>query len=252
MSASRRLGVMAGDRVVGEPAQQIEVVGRPGVLETPHPQMTARNPGQHRARQQRLPLDRRPGRDDRQRAGGGNAERKHRLADDVLPQHRTDNGQAVPAAGEGRPSAALQMQIAQVSGRVDEFTEQQRPAVTQPRRVVAELVPGVGLRDRGRITGDGRAEQQVQSVRAAQPVGVDAEFDGQRLVQHQQVRRRGRGGLRRQCHLAEFAGETTGQGDGRGRGNTHVIEPTSAAGRHRAVGEPLSRVSHGSSNCVDH
>ena len=44
------LGVVPGDRVVGEPAQQVGVAGGAGVLEAADPQVAARDPGQHGAR----------------------------------------------------------------------------------------------------------------------------------------------------------------------------------------------------------
>ena len=60
VSASRGVGVVPGDRVVGEPAQQVDVAGGPGVLEAAHPQMAAGDPGEHGAGQQGLPAHRRP------------------------------------------------------------------------------------------------------------------------------------------------------------------------------------------------
>ena len=50
----RGAGIVAGDRVVGEAAQQVDVAGGPGVLEAAHPQVAARDPGQHGPGQQGL------------------------------------------------------------------------------------------------------------------------------------------------------------------------------------------------------
>ncbi len=49
---------------------QIDVPGTGGVLEAAHPQVTARDPGQHRTVQPGLALHRPAGRDDGQRPGG--------------------------------------------------------------------------------------------------------------------------------------------------------------------------------------
>ena len=62
-----------------------------------------------------------------------------------------DRGQPVAAAGEGRSPGTLQMQIPQPPVGARQLTEQQRPAVAQLRDEAAELMPGVGLRDRGEI-----------------------------------------------------------------------------------------------------
>ena len=81
-------------------------------------------------------------------AGGGDAQRVHRLADDVLAQHRADRGQAVAAARERRGARTLQVQVANGPVRADELAEQQCASVAQARDEAAELVPGVGLRHR--------------------------------------------------------------------------------------------------------
>ena len=106
-------GVVARDRVVGEAPEQVEVVGGPGVLEGADAQVAARHPGQHGAGQHGLALHGATGRHDGEAAGRGDAEGVHRLADDVLAQHRADSGQAVAAAGERRTPRALEVQVAE-------------------------------------------------------------------------------------------------------------------------------------------
>ena len=131
-----------------------------------------------------------PGRDDGQRAGGRDAEGVHRLADDVLAQHRPDRGQPVAAARERRAARALEVQVAQPPVGVGELAEQQRAAVAEPRDEAAELVPGVGLRDRGGAAGHPAPTSSAEPSRAAQPVRVEAELGGERLVEGEQPRRR--------------------------------------------------------------
>ena len=83
-----------------------------------------------------------------ERSGGGHAERSHGLANDVFAEHRAEGRFAIAAAREWRPARTLQLQIAARTVHVDDFAEQQRPAVTELRRESTELVAGVGLRQR--------------------------------------------------------------------------------------------------------
>ena len=215
MLGLRGAGVVPGDRVVGEAAQQVDVAGGPGVLEAADPQVAARDPGEHGSRQQGLAAHRAPGRHHGEGAGRGDAEGVHRLADDVLAQHRADRGQAVAAARERRAPGALEVQVAKVAVGVDELAEQQRAPVAQTRGEPAELVPGVGLRHRGGAAGDEVADQQPQAVGAAQPGRVEAELGGQRLVEHEQPRVGSLLGLPGNGHLRKLAGEAVVEGDGR-------------------------------------
>ena len=110
------------------------------------------------------------------------------------------------------------MQVATATVGIGQFTQQERTAVTQSRGVKAELVTGIGLGHRRRPLRDQSAGQQPQTVGAPQPVGVQAQFCGQRLVERQQPRV---GGLRRlpgNCQLGEFRGEAGVQREGRGGG----------------------------------
>ncbi len=109
---------------------------------------------------------------------------------------------------------------------VDEFAEQQRPAVAQAGNVAAELVSGVCLRHRRRPIGDQVADEQSQPVRPAQPRGVEAEFGGQRLVEDEQTRVGGGVGLPPDGQLRQFAREAVAQGDGRIGCNAHATQTT--------------------------
>ncbi len=157
--AGRRVGVVACDRVVDQAAKQVEVAGGAGVLEAADAQVARGDPGEHRSGQHRLALDRTAGRHHGQGSGGRHAERVHRLADDVLAQHRSDCREAVTAASERRPTRPLEVQVASRSVDVDEVAEQQRAAVAEARREATELMAGVDLRHRHRTIGHTVAHQ---------------------------------------------------------------------------------------------
>lgn len=123
--------MVAGDCMVGEAAQQVLVAGGRGVLEAAHPQVAAGHPGQHGARQCGFAIHRAAGADHGQRPCRRDAQRVHRLADDVFAQHRSDGRQAVPAPGERCGSGAFQVDVAQPPVCVDELAEEQRAPVAQ-------------------------------------------------------------------------------------------------------------------------
>ena len=194
LSALGGVGVVAGDGVVGERAQHVPVAARGGVLERAHPQVARGDPAEHRTRQRPLALHRLAGGDDRERPRRRDAEPVHRLADDVLAQHRAHRGPAVAAAGERRAPGPLQVQVTPVAVAVDDLAEQQRPAVAQARLVHAELVARVGLRDRRDPVRQPVAGQQRHPGGRRQLRGVETELAGELRVEHEQLRRgRGRG-----------------------------------------------------------
>ncbi|PQM44479.1 hypothetical protein C1Y40_05359 [Mycobacterium talmoniae] len=96
----------------------------------------------------------------------------HGFAGEVFAQHRPHHRQAVTATGERGAPGTFERQIA--AAFCAQFAEQERSAVAEHRNVVAELVSGVGLRDRGGVVGNGRADQQAEAFRAAQPLRVHA------------------------------------------------------------------------------
>jgi hypothetical protein len=72
----------------------------------------------------------------------------HRLADEVLPQHRPQRGAAIAVAREGREACALQLKVAENTVVPSEFSEKNCAPVTQLRHEGPELVPCIGHRDR--------------------------------------------------------------------------------------------------------
>ena len=85
---------------------------RRGVLERADAQVAGGDPHQHGAGQHRVAGDLLAGGHDGEGAGGGDAERVHRLAHQVLAQHRPDGRLAVAATGERRAPGALEVQVA--------------------------------------------------------------------------------------------------------------------------------------------
>jgi hypothetical protein len=119
------------------------------------------------------------------------------------------------------------VQVAEPAVGVGELAEQEGAAVAQPRHVPAELVPGVRLGDRGRPGGDVRADQQVDAVRAAQPVGIETEVARQGLVEHEQARLGRVLRLPGHGHLRELPGEPVPEVDGRWQRDAHDVDGTS-------------------------
>ena len=99
------------------------------------------------------------------------------------------------------------MDVAQAPVVIDELAEQQRAPVAQPRDVAAELMPGVGLGDRGGAAGDQVAHQETQPIGTPQPGGVQAEFRGKPLIEHEQPQVGGWLGLPADGHLGQLAEE---------------------------------------------
>ena len=86
---------------------------------------------------------------------------------------------------------------------VDHLAEQQRAAVAELRREAAELVAGVGLRDRRGARRAARCRREAPRRRCSQRSGVEAQLGGQLLVQQQQPGRRRRRRLPRLVQAAQ-------------------------------------------------
>ena len=168
-----------------------------------------------------------PGRDDGERAGRGDAERVHRLADDVLAQHRADRGEAVAAARERRParSPSGAGRAVRPSASMSSPSSSARPSPSRGR-VAAELVAGVGLRDRRRAVGHGGADQQAEpsGLRSQSGSRPSSAASGSLSASSSRVRRLL--GLPRERELGELAGEAVVEGDGRRRGVAHALDDT--------------------------
>jgi hypothetical protein len=78
----------------------------------------------------------------------GTAQDVHGLTHQVLPQHGSECGLAVTAAREWGSARSLQGDVTASAMTVNDFAKQQSAAIAELRREAAELVPGIGLRQR--------------------------------------------------------------------------------------------------------
>ena len=155
----RRIGelrVVPRPRVVRQRPRGLLVVVRRRPLHGADADVARGHAREHGALEHRLAIHRLARRHHRQAPGGRNAERVHRLADDVFPQHRPERGAPVTAAGEPRLPRPFQLNVHAIAGRRDLLAEQDRAAIAEGREV-AELVTGVRLRDRSPAFGQGIA-----------------------------------------------------------------------------------------------
>jgi hypothetical protein len=111
----------------------------------------------------------------------------------------------------------------------DQLADEQRTPVAEPRRVVAELVPGIRLRDGRRRVGHGRAGEQRDALGGAQLRRVEAQLTGQGLVEQHQPCVRRRGGLPGQVEPVQVADEGVLERDLGGSG--HGFQATDPHGR---------------------
>ncbi|ODS95281.1 MAG: hypothetical protein ABS56_16350 [Lautropia sp. SCN 69-89] len=185
---ARERGIVPCDRVVGEPAHVVVLAACREELEGAHADVARGHASEHRTRQHLLAEDLFTGGHDRECPRGGNAQRMHRLADQHLAQHRPDRGLAVSAARKGRAARALEGEVATASVAIDDLAQQQCPAVAELWREAAELVAGVGLRDRLGPFGQHVAGEQCCPFRTGERRRIQPQLVGQRCVQVQQLR----------------------------------------------------------------
>jgi hypothetical protein len=139
------VGMMAGDGVIGEATQQIDVLTQRGVLERSDAQMARRDPGEHGAALETVADDLFTSRHDGERASGRDPQGVHRLADQVFAQHRAERSAAVSATCERCRPGSLQVEVTPSAFTIVELAEQQCPPVTQAGHESAELMAGVRL-----------------------------------------------------------------------------------------------------------
>ena len=104
----------------------------------------------------------------------------HRLGDEVLAEHGAERAAAVATAGKDGGSGAFGVEIAAV-----DLTEQQGAPVAELRGELAELVAGVAHGD-GAVAA--AAEEELDALGAAEPVGVESEVAGEVVVEHHELR----------------------------------------------------------------
>ena len=216
------VGVVAGDGVVGQSAHECGIAAGRGVLERADAQVAGGDTGEHSARQHAFAHDALAGGHNSKRTCGGDAQCVHRLADDVLAQHRSDGGLAVATSCERRAARPLQVQVSSPAVRVDDLADQQRPSIAESRRVTTELVPRVRLRHGPGTVRNLVADQHRNTARGAQRVSVEAQFVSKLLVQYQQVRRRRGRSLPRLVQTLQLIDKRVLEGERRADIDTHT------------------------------
>ena len=128
--------------VVRETAQEAGIAGGPGVLEAAHAHMAARDPGEHRSRQQAVALHRTTRRHD----GKGPVVGMPNACIASLTRYSRNIGPTTarpsPFAGKRRVPGALEVDILKAAVGAGELAEQERPAVAQSGGSPAKLVAG--------------------------------------------------------------------------------------------------------------
>lgn len=131
--------------------QQLHLLRLPAivkVLEVAEAQMAFGNAHQHCALLGALAVNRRIAGDNRQRAGGRDAESVHRLRRRAFAQGRTQHRPAVAHARIGRQPRAFKVPVKTSTVRQLLFAEQDAAAVAELPGPDAELVAAVNLRQR--------------------------------------------------------------------------------------------------------
>ena len=142
---------------------------------------------EHGALEHRLAIHRLARRHHGQAPGGRNAERVHRLADDVFPQHGPERGAPVTAAGEPRLPCPFQLNVHAIAGRRDLLAEQDRAAIAEGGEV-AELVTGVRLRDRSPAFGQGIAGEDRGAFGTLERLRLESKHCRKRPVERDEAR----------------------------------------------------------------
>jgi hypothetical protein len=180
--------IVAVQHVVRERAHALLVAVAGEVFERAHADVAGRDAGDHAARADVLADHPLAGGDHGERAGRGHAERRHRLAPQILRDHREQRRAAVAHARERRLARALELDVALDAVAVGQLAQQHGAAVAQLWHPVAELMPGVGLRDRIGAFGHAVAGEHLQRLVRLQLRGVEAQLAGQRRVYAQELR----------------------------------------------------------------
>ena len=139
--------VVPGDDVIGQPPHTLGVAASGEILEGADADVAGGHAGQHGAWQGILTDHLLAGDHCGERARGGNAE-GYRFADDVFAQHRAQRCAAIAAARERRRPRALELDVAPDAVEVDDLAEKDGAAIAELRHEVAELMAGIGQRDR--------------------------------------------------------------------------------------------------------
>ena len=88
-----------------------------------------------------------------------------------------------PRRENGVGPRSLELDVAANAVLVDDFAEQDRPAVAKLGHEITELMARIGHRDRVGAVWDALSGEDFRALRAVQHVWIEPELDGERPVQ---------------------------------------------------------------------
>ena len=171
-----RFGVMALAGIIEQGLQRFGVAAGGEILERSHADMAGGHAGQDCAGQFAFTQDGFACGHGGQRAGGGNAKGKHCFGQQIFAQDRPQPCPPIAPAGIGGGTGPFELNIAAVPVVVDHFAQQDCAAIAQLRGKPAELMPGIGLRQRGRPFGDQITGKDLRHFRGR--AGGDPQIGG--------------------------------------------------------------------------
>ncbi len=175
--------IVAIDRVVGKTFESVDVAARREILEGSDPQVARGDAGQDRAGKAPFAIDGLSGRDGRKRPRRRDAERMHRLADQIFSQDRPERGASVAAPGERRQPRAFQLDVAALARAVDHLADQDRAPIAELGNETGELMPRIGQSDRFGAGRRRHCRKISPPDRRAQSRGLEPELLGKRMIE---------------------------------------------------------------------
>ena len=131
---------MSAHRVIDQRAQFPFVSARRSARKGAHADVARRHASEHRTGTRVRPPHRLARGGYREAASGRYSQRRHRLADDVLAQHRPEGRASVTPLRKRRRPRALELDVEARARRRDLFAQQDGASIAQ-RGEVAVLVP---------------------------------------------------------------------------------------------------------------
>src|ERR1700687_637121 len=175
----RKLRIMPLDHVIRQSPHAFGIAARREILERSDADVARRDAGEDSAGQRRLAQHALAGHDRGQRSCGWNSKCRHRLADDVFAQHRTEGRAAIAPARKRRRPRTLQLNVAADAVGIDHLAEQDSASITKLRNEMTELVAGIWHRNRVYAVGYAFAGEDLRSLRAIEPIRIEAEMNGE-------------------------------------------------------------------------
>ena len=186
------LRIVAGDRIVCQPACPLGIALGGKILEGSHAEVACRYPSEHSSRQDCVAKHPLPCGHCGKGSRGRNTQRCHGLAQDVLTQNRTQRGSAVPTAGERGAARTLELDIVAHTIAPQDLAQQVGAAVAELRDEMPELVPGIGDGQRLGAHGHQVAGQNRHALLACESFRIQPQAAGEFYIQLDQARGRHR------------------------------------------------------------